>query len=86
MTLRRIASVNRRLGLFTAKIQEFYFVPGAMKRGTTTLFTYLAQHPEICENRYIKEPEYFSNESVPVDLDGYHRQFFPAVFQAAGLS
>jgi hypothetical protein len=32
---------------------------GAMKSGTTSLYSYLAQHPEICECR-IKEPEYFT--------------------------
>lgn len=31
-----------------------------MKSGTTSLYSYLAQHPEICECR-IKEPEYFSH-------------------------
>lgn len=32
---------------------------GAMKCGTTSLYSYLAQHPELCECK-TKEPEYFS--------------------------
>ncbi len=37
----------------------YVIIIGAMKSGTTSLYSYLAQHPEICECR-IKEPEYFS--------------------------
>lgn len=81
MRFRRIASINQRLCLFTPKIKEFCFVLGAMKCGTTTLFAYLAQHSEICENLYMKEPEYFSKDSVPADLDEYYRQFFPLPFR-----
>lgn len=35
------------------------FIIGAMKCGTTSLYNYLVQHPEICGGKY-KEPEYFS--------------------------
>lgn len=37
----------------------YVIIIGAMKSGTTSLYSYLAQHPLICECR-IKEPEYFS--------------------------
>jgi len=52
-----------------------------MKCGTTTLFAYLAQHPEICENLYMKEPEYFSKNCVPVNPGGYYRQWLPLPFK-----
>lgn len=37
----------------------YAIIIGAMKSGTTSLYSYLIQHPEICECR-IKEPEYFT--------------------------
>ncbi|MCK5115975.1 MAG: sulfotransferase [Candidatus Aegiribacteria sp.] len=37
----------------------YVIIIGAMKSGTTSLYSYLAQHPGLCECR-IKEPEYFS--------------------------
>lgn len=37
----------------------YVIIIGAMKSGTTSLYSYLAQHPEICECRE-KEPEYFT--------------------------
>jgi len=37
----------------------YVIIIGAMKSGTTSLYSYLAQHPQICECR-IKEPEFFS--------------------------
>jgi hypothetical protein len=32
---------------------------GAMRSGTTSLYTYLAQHPDVCASR-LKEPNYFA--------------------------
>ena len=50
-----------------------FFLVGAPKAGTTSLFHYLGQHPMIGLSR-IKEPCYFAPE-VPVDLDtAAHRQ------------
>ncbi len=37
---------------------NFLFIIGAMKSGTTSLFDILAQHPEICPCK-VKEPDYF---------------------------
>ncbi len=37
----------------------YVIIIGAMKSGTTSLYSYLARHPAICECR-IKEPEYFT--------------------------
>ena len=39
--------------------EAYVIIIGAMKSGTTSLYSYLVQHPEICECR-IKEPEYFT--------------------------
>jgi hypothetical protein len=81
MSLHRIVNLNRRLGLFTPQIHEYLFLLGAMKCGTTTLFSYLAQHPEICQNLFQKEPEYFSNHSEELDIRSYYRQYFPLPFK-----
>lgn len=43
------------------------FIVGVVKGGTTSLFAYLAQHPDICPCRE-KEPHYFS----PLRLPGGH--------------
>jgi len=40
-----------------------FFIVGAPKAGTTSLYSYLNQHPEI-EMSNIKEPDYFSNEFI----------------------
>jgi hypothetical protein len=41
-----------------ASPSSFAIIIGAMKSGTTSLFSILAQHPEICAAQ-VKEPEYF---------------------------
>ena len=51
------------------KIPNFYIV-GAAKAGTTSLYQYLAQHPEVYMSP-IKEPNYFSTE---IDLDAIRPQ------------
>ena len=40
-----------------------FFIVGAAKAGTTSLYSYLNKHPEI-EMSTIKEPNYFSNEFI----------------------
>ena len=40
-----------------------FFIVGAPKAGTTSLYSYLNRHPEI-EMSTIKEPDYFSNEFI----------------------
>lgn len=42
-------------------IENFALIIGAMKCGTTSLFHYLAQHPEICPSR-VKEPNFFADD------------------------
>ena len=43
-------------------IKNFALIIGAMKCGTTSLFYYLSQHPEICSCRE-KEPDFFTNDA-----------------------
>ncbi|GAB4534199.1 MAG: sulfotransferase [Pleurocapsa sp.] len=43
-------------------MDNFAFIIGAMKCGTTSLFNYLAQHPEISACT-VKEPDYFSSKN-----------------------
>ena len=76
----RLARANMRLRLFTPRLREFCFVIGAMKSGTTTLYHYLAQHPQIAPNHFQKEPEFFSGETAPADLAPFYRQYLPRPF------
>lgn len=69
--------VNSRLKIVTPDISEHAFIIGAMKSGTTTLYEYLIQHPQIAPNRFMKEPEFFSRREPPLDLRLYKRQYFP---------
>ncbi len=45
---------------------RYFLIIGSMKCATTSLFSYLAEHPEICPAS-VKEPEYFSNQVRPHD-------------------
>ncbi|WP_340106399.1 sulfotransferase domain-containing protein [Rhodohalobacter sp. 8-1] len=50
----------------------YVMIIGAMKSGTTSLYNYLAKHPEICRAK-TKEPEFFSKkEEVPLSLNEYN--------------
>lgn len=44
------------------------FVVGAAKAGTTSLWRYLGQHPEIFMSP-VKEPDYFTTRSVPTEAE-----------------
>jgi len=48
-----------------------FFIIGAGKAGTTSLYYYLKQHPEIFMSRY-KEPKFFALEGHPLDFRGPH--------------
>ena len=49
----------------------FAIIIGAMKCGTSSLYSYLRDHPEICP-AIIKEPEFFSeNQGHGVQVDNY---------------
>lgn len=43
------------------QFNEFVLIIGAMKSGTTTIFDYLAEHPEIAPSTR-KEPNFFAND------------------------
>lgn len=45
---------------------QYFLIIGAMKSATTSLFEYLAEHPQICASE-VKEPEYFSAQQRPHD-------------------
>jgi len=45
---------------------RFALIVGAMKCGTTSLFNYLAAHPEVAPCR-TKEPDYFSSDNFRAD-------------------
>ncbi len=50
---------------------------GAMKSGTSALFSYMAQHPAICPS-VVKEPEFFSeNFGAPEYKAGSYLDLFP---------
>jgi len=62
-----------------------FFIVGAPKSGTTSLYKYLDQHKDICMSS-IKEPNYFSSEElnrqdlyykskVVSNIDSYNKLF-----------
>ncbi len=68
------------------KINNFALIIGAMKSGTTTLYDYLTQHPQICPNSKSKEPDFFSSkENFSLDSRDYYLQykFEPKIHQYA---
>ncbi len=50
-----------------------FFIIGAGKAGTTSLYYYLKQHPEIFMSRY-KEPKFFALEGHTLDFRGPYDQ------------
>lgn len=72
---RAISRFNRSVRFRSPSIDEFALIIGAMKCGTTTLYEYLTQHPNIYGNLVQKEPEYFSQTALPENLSGYLRQW-----------
>lgn len=49
-------------------------IAGVHKAGTTSLFTYLSWHSQICASS-IKETHYFSDETYPKKFDDYQSYF-----------
>jgi len=54
--------------------EKFALIIGAMKSGTTSLFSYLNTHPEICGSRK-KEPFAFARDDYPKNIDVYSRSW-----------
>lgn len=46
-----------------------FLITGAARSGTTSLYIYLGQHPQVYTSP-VKEPEFFSYEGVELDFDG----------------
>jgi hypothetical protein len=51
-----------------------FFIVGAPKAGTTSLYYYLDQHPDICMSP-IKEPNYFASEIRPENFSPEFREW-----------
>ena len=71
-----LSKIKRRLGIDQPRLTEFAFILGAMKAGTTTLYGYLAQHPDVCRCSR-KEPHFWSESQEPADIDEYYRLWLP---------
>jgi len=77
----------------TAAISPNFFIVGAHKAGTTSLYTYLKQHPQVFMPERIKEPCYFRGDPrsfepgppLPERKNFYEELFEQAVgFKAIG--
>lgn len=71
-----IIEINQRWRMFTPELTEFAFILGAMKAGTSTLYSYLVQHPNVCEC-VRKEPHFWSRVQAPDNLNEYYRMWLP---------
>jgi len=58
----------------TGKLPDFFII-GAAKSGTSSLFNYLSRHPEIYIPK-IKEPEYFSNKSIFIRGNKWYKNIY----------
>lgn len=63
---------------------EYLIIGGTTKGGTTSLFNYLAEHPQICaasykETRFFLDADYPLNSRYRLDLDGIskYNELFP---------
>jgi hypothetical protein len=54
------------------QVEHFSLIIGAMKCGTTSLFKYLEQHPQICPS-IDKEPMFFSKDNWTQGLSSYQK-------------
>lgn len=59
--------------MITEQKKPNFFVVGAAKSGTTSLYSYLDQHPEIYLSP-IKEPNYFSTDIDPKDFSNSYKR------------
>lgn len=70
------------------RIMPTFFIAGAAKCGTTTLYRHLADHGAVCM-AYPKEPEYFYGHEYHRGLEYYRQSYFahydgePAIGEAA---
>jgi len=57
-------------------IGAFALIIGSMKSGTTSLFRYLAEHPELAASR-LKEPNFFSRDNTWSKGIRWYQDLFP---------
>jgi sulfotransferase family protein len=67
-----------------------FFIVGAARAGTTSLWAYLRQHPDVFlpQSELAKEPTYFADVTPPwapefATLEGYQKVFEAATYQRA---
>ena len=53
-------------------IDRFVLIIGAMKCGTTSLYAYLGQHPQVCPSLEKESNFFIAERSWPRGLDWYH--------------
>jgi hypothetical protein len=56
-----------------SQIKDFTLIIGAMKCGTTSLYYYLVQHPQVCQPLLKKEPMFFSRKQWTQGLQSYQQ-------------
>lgn len=81
-TIRSILQIKQNVGLWRMltfplrrNLPDFFII-GAAKSGTTTLFNMVASHPDVCDASAVKrkEPQYFGAQSFPLR---WYRCLFP---------
>lgn len=65
-----------------AKLPNFLII-GAAKSGTTSLYRYLSQHPQVFMSSF-KEPQFFAYEGQ--SLDGFLGEWIPKNYKKVGIN
>jgi Sulfotransferase domain len=60
--------------------QRFLIIGGTSKAGTTSVFNYLASHPEICS--FIKETRFFLDTNYPLPSEKRYEKNGPEAYQS----
>lgn len=80
-TRRKVAQLGRRVSVPFARatsplrLLPDFLIVGAQRAGTTSLYNYLAQHPDVGRVRLGKGVHYF--DTNPTASLGWYRSFFP---------
>ncbi len=74
----RLIILNFRYLTNWIRIYPDFIIIGAAKCGTTSLFYYLKQHPDI-KTSYVKEVKFFNKNNYYLGFKRY-RSFFPSLF------
>lgn len=61
------------------RVNPNFFILGAPKCGTTALYAYLAEHPQVCVPHTVKEPHFFASDmpgkQIYCGIDDYQTLF-----------